>query len=140
MIYVRPNIRILDSELVEDFVRASGPGGQHVNKTASAVQLRFNVLDSQSLPAPVRERLLKLAAARINLKGELVIEAKRYRSQDRNRSDARTRLQRWIERAVEVPKPRKATRPSKAAKQRRINAKKSRGKEKVLRRTPGRQD
>lgn len=140
MIYVRPNIRILDSELVEDFVRASGPGGQHVNKTASAVQLRFNVLDSQSLPAPVRERLLKLAAARINLKGELVIEAKRYRSQDRNRSDARARLQRWIERAVEVPKPRKATRPSKAAKQRRINAKKSRGKEKVLRRTPGRQD
>lgn len=138
--HVCPNIRIPETELIEYFVRASGPGGQHVNKTASAVQLRFNVAASPNLPPSVRERLFKLAATRINGDGELIIEAKRYRSQDRNRADARIRLQRWIQRAAEVPKPRKATRPSKAAKQRRINAKKSRGKKKMLRRTPGREE
>lgn len=133
-------IRIPEPELTEDFVRASGPGGQHVNKTASAVQLRFNVLTSPSLTPVVRERLLKLARARMNRDGELIIEAKRYRSQDRNRADARARLARWIERAMQAPKPRKPTRPSKAAKERRLSGKKQRGRKKAMRQPPGRED
>lgn len=136
MIHIRPDVQVDESELTEHFVRASGPGGQHVNKTASAVQLRFNVRDAWRIHPDVKARLLKIAAARINREGELVIEAKRYRSQERNRADARLRLKHWLERACEVPKPRKATRPSKGAKERRLRGKKQRGREKSLRQTP----
>lgn len=140
MLKIRSNIRIEESEITEHFVRASGPGGQHVNKTASAVQLRINVKHCPGLPTAVRERLLKLAASRINRDGELVIEAKRYRSQDRNRADARQRLAHWIERACEVPKRRKPTKPTRGSKERRLKGKKQRGRRKSLRQSPGRDD
>lgn len=140
MIRIAANIKITESELSEHFVRASGPGGQHVNKTASAVQLRFNVRDATGLPADLKARLLKIAAARINRDGVLIIEAKRYRSQDRNRADARARLKHWLERACEVPRPRKATRPGKGVKERRLRSKKQRGRKKSLRQTPARED
>ncbi len=138
MIRIQPNIQIEESEITEHFIRASGPGGQHVNKTASAVQLRFNVRACPGLPSEVRERLLTLAAARINREGELVIEAKRYRSQDRNRADARQRLTAWIERASNVPKRRKPTRPTRASKEKRLTRKKQHGRRKSLRQTPDR--
>ena len=140
MLKISPNIRIEESEITEQFVRASGPGGQHVNKTASAVQLRFNVQTCPGLPADVRQRFFKLAASRINRDGELVIEAKRYRSQDRNRADARQRLISLLERACEVPKRRKPTRPTKGSKERRLKGKKQRGRNKALRQAPGRED
>lgn len=136
MIRIQSNIQIPESDLRERFVRASGPGGQHVNKTATAVQLRLDVKNCGSLPDTVRDRLLKIASARINSDGELVIEAKRYRSQERNRADARQRLQRWIERATQTPRKRKPTRPGKAAKERRLQGKKQRGQKKTLRQKP----
>lgn len=137
MLRVTPQIRIPEAELTERFVRASGPGGQNVNKVATAVQLRFDVRHSPSLPEEVRARLLRLAAARINRDGELLIEARRYRGQERNRADARQRLARWIERAARPPRPRKRTRPPPAAKRRRLEAKKARGQKKRLRKPPG---
>lgn len=137
MIRIAPHIIIEESEISEHFVRASGPGGQHVNKTASAVQLRFNVRNCPGLTPTVRERLTKQAATRINRGGELVIEAKRYRSQDRNRTDARQRLIALIERANEVPKRRKPTKPTRGSKERRLNSKKQRGRRKSLRQKPG---
>jgi ribosome-associated protein len=136
MLRITPDIRILETELTERFVRASGPGGQNVNKVASAVQLRFDVRASTSLPEDVRARLLRLAACRLNQRGELVIEARRYRSQERNRIDARQRLVRWIERAAYPPKPRRPTRPPAAAKRRRLETKKARGRTKRLRKPP----
>lgn len=136
MLRITSKIRIPEAELTEDFVRASGPGGQNVNKVATAVQLRFNVRNSPSLPEDVRARLLRLAASRINRRGELVIEARRYRSQERNRADARQRLARWIERAAHPPRPRKRTRPPAAAKRRRIENKKARSRTKALRKPP----
>lgn len=136
MLEVTSNINIPEGELVERFVLASGPGGQNVNKLATAVQLRFDVRASPSIPADVRERLLRLAAPRINRRGELVIEAKRFRSRERNREDARERLARWLERAARPPKRRKPTRPPRAAKRRRLESKKARGRAKTLRKPP----
>lgn len=136
MLRATPKIRIPETELTESFVRGSGPGGQNVNKVATAVQLRFDVRNSPSLPEDVRSRLLRLAASRINSDGELLIEAKRYRSQERNRADARRRLARWIERAARPPKPRKKTRPPPAAKRRRLEEKKARSRIKELRKPP----
>lgn len=136
MVEATPNIRIPETELTERFVRASGPGGQNVNKVATAVQLRFDVRRSPSLPPDIRERLLTLAAPRINRNGELVIDARRYRSLERNREDARERLARWIARAALPPKRRKPTRPSRAAKRRRLESKKARGRTKKLRKPP----
>jgi ribosome-associated protein len=134
MISVNSRISIPESELAEVFIRASGPGGQKVNKTSSAVQLRFDVKNSPSLPDSVRERLVRLAGRRVTAEGVLVIEASRYRTQSANRRDGRRRLEGLLRRAARPPRPRKATRPSRAARQRRLDAKKKRGQAKRRRR------
>jgi ribosome-associated protein len=126
MLAVTPNIVIPDSELVESFVRSSGPGGQNVNKVASAVELRFDIARSAALPEPVRTRLLARADRRVTADGVLVIQANRFRDQAKNRADARARLAEIIVAATRVPKKRIATKPSRASQERRIEAKKTR--------------
>lgn len=135
MLSINPSLQIPDDELHETFVRASGPGGQNVNKVATAVQLRFDVRGSPSLPEAVRQRLLKLAASRITNEGVLVIEAQRFRSQEQNRADARQRLAALIRQATVAPKTRRATKPSRAAKEKRLESKRRRSETKQLRRT-----
>lgn len=135
MLQVNPYIAIDPSELGEKFVRSSGPGGQNVNKVATAVQLRFDVRRSPALPEPVRQRLLQLAANRISSDGVLLIEASRFRTQEQNRQDARDRLVAMIRQATVKPKPRKPTKPSAGARKRRIESKKQRGDLKRSRRT-----
>ena len=121
-------VDIDEGELDESFVRASGPGGQNVNKVSTAVQLRFDVANSPSLPNDVRARLVKLAGRRMTKDGELIIVANQYRTQERNRDDARTRLIELIARAAESPPPpRRKTRPTRASKERRLTDKKKRG-------------
>ncbi|GAB3737723.1 alternative ribosome rescue aminoacyl-tRNA hydrolase ArfB [Luteimonas pelagia] len=120
-------IAIPDSELVERFVRASGPGGQNVNKVASAVELRFDVANSPSLPEPVRARLLARRDRRVTAEGVLVIAAQRFRTQDRNREDARERLAAFVAHGLVVPKARIATKPTRASRERRLDAKRARG-------------
>ncbi len=134
MLTVTPTLEIDESEISETFVRASGPGGQNVNKVATAVQLRFDVQHSASLPEDVRERLLKLAANRISADGILTIDARRFRTQEQNRADARERLRELILRALEKPKTRRATKPSHAARARRLEAKRAHAKLKLMRR------
>ena len=126
MLQISPTLAIPDDELVERFVRSSGPGGQNVNKVATAVELRFDVLNSPSLPEPVRARLLARRDRRLTDEGVLVLSAQRFRTQDRNREDARERLAALIAAALVAPKKRVATKPSKGAKERRLGAKRER--------------
>ncbi len=140
MIAITADVAIDERELQFDFVRASGPGGQNVNKVATAAQLRFDVRRSRNLPEEVRIRLARLAGKKMTAEGILVIEAKRFRSQDRNRQDAIDRLTALVRKASEKPTPRLNTRPSKASRERTIHAKRLRSRTKELRRHPGSED
>ncbi|WP_049620762.1 alternative ribosome rescue aminoacyl-tRNA hydrolase ArfB [Frateuria defendens] len=127
MLTVSRTIVLPESELTERFLRADGPGGQHVNRTESAVELRFDVAHSPSLPEAVRERLLARRDRRLTDEGVLVIQARRFRDQGRNREDARERLVEIIRGALAAPKPRLATKPTRASKERRLAGKQKRG-------------
>jgi ribosome-associated protein len=133
MIRIDDRISIDERELEERFIRASGPGGQNVNKLATAVQLRFDVRHSPSLPAEVRTRLERLAGRRLTRDGVLVINAQRHRTQERNRQDALDRLIALIQRAAVAPVPRRRTKPPAGARERRLQSKKRRGSIKDLR-------
>ena len=128
MLPVSRSITLPESELVVRFLRADGPGGQHVNRTESAVELRFDALHSPSLPEDVRERLLARRDRRMTDEGVLVIQARRFRDQSRNREDARERLVEILRSALVAPKKRIATKPSRASQQRRLEGKQQRGK------------
>ena len=134
MIRITPGIAIGEHEIDESFVRASGPGGQNVNKLATAVQLRFNVRASPALPDDVRARLERLAGSRLTRDGCLVIIAQRHRTQGRNREDALERLIDLIRRAAVAPRVRRPTKPTKAARERRVETKKHRAGVKQMRR------
>jgi len=133
MLQITPTLTIPDDELTFTFVRSSGPGGQNVNKVATAAQLRFDVRNSPSLPEEVKARLIKLAGYRMTQDGILVVEAKRYRTQEQNRADAEQRLVTLIQKALVRPKRRRSTRPSAASQARRIESKKRRGRIKRIR-------
>ena len=128
MISITDTLSLDEAELSESFIRASGPGGQNVNKVASAVQLRFDARNSGSLPQPVRERLERLAGHRLSQDGVLTITAQRFRSQERNRADALARLIALIRRAAAPPPLRRPTRPSAASRERRLAAKAQRSR------------
>jgi ribosome-associated protein len=133
MIHITGTIAINEKEIKEEFIRSSGPGGQNVNKVATAVQLRFDVRSSPSLPADVRERLVRLAGSRITEEGVLIIDARRFRSREQNRRDAIGRLKDLIARAAERPRLRRKTRLPRAAKMRRLETKRLRGRTKCQR-------
>ena len=136
MLYITQKIQIDENELQESFMRASGPGGQNVNKVATAVQLRFNAEKTLVLDEDVKKRLKRLAGRRMAADGEIVIEAKRYREQEKNRADARERLAVLIRKALEKPRMRRQTRPTKASVVRRVEGKKKRGSVKQMRNRP----
>jgi len=127
-IRITPAIAIDEDELVESFVRASGPGGQNVNKVATAVELRFDVAHSPALPELVRERLMRFAGQRLTKEGVIILQGDRFRAQERNRDDVRDRLIGLIRRAADIPKPRRPTKPTRASKERRLEGKKVRAR------------
>ena len=133
---VPPEFPIDESALEEHFIRSTGPGGQNVNKVESAVQLRYDVARARFLDDAMRRRLKSLAGRKLTHEGVLVITAHRFRSQERNRQDARDRLLELLEQASHAPKPRRATKPTKSSRQRRLNAKHARGRIKHLRGSP----
>lgn len=127
MSQITPTILIDEDELQFEYIRASGPGGQNVNKVASAVQLRFNITSSPALASDIKKRLIRLAGKRVNADGVLVIEARRFRTQERNREDALSRFALLVQKAAAKPKKRIKTVPTKASHERRLKAKKQRG-------------
>lgn len=140
MIRITDQISIDPREIEESFIRPTGPGGQNVNKVSTAVQLRFDLRRSPSLPRDVSARAERLAGRRLTKEGVIVITAARYRTQEQNRADALSRLVDLLERATHRPRARKATRPSLGAKRRRMDAKSRRGTLKRLRKGPARED
>ena len=134
MIQITDNIAIGEREIRQEFIRASGPGGQNVNKVSTAVKLRFDVRNSPSLPDDVRTRLIRMAGRRITEEGVLIIDARRFRTQERNRQDAIDRLVELIRKAAEKPKPRLKTGPSLGSKRRRLDTKRRHAETKRMRR------
>lgn len=134
MLEIVPGLFLDETEIRIDFIRASGPGGQNVNKVSTSVQLRFDIRHSNSLSEEIKERLEKLAGSRVSGDGVLVLEAKRYRAQEQNRADAVNRLMIWVRRALEKPKNRLPTRPGASAKANRLKNKRKHSEIKVARR------
>lgn len=136
MLWINDQISLFEWELTETFIRATGPGGQNVNKVSTAVQLRFDVLHSPSLPLEIRQRLLQLAHNRITKEGILIITAQQFRKQDQNRQDARLRLIQLIKKALYKPLNRVPTVPSRSSKEKRLQTKAIQGQRKKLRQIP----
>jgi len=133
MIEISPSRKIDERELTFDYIRAAGPGGQNVNKVATAVQLRFDIWGNDSLPIDVKARLVKLAGKRVTGEGVLIIEARRFRTQEKNRTDAIERFVALVGKSLEAPKPRKKTRPTAGSREKRLQSKKKRSEVKQTR-------
>ena len=140
MIYITSHIGIDEREVQQEFIRSSGPGGQNVNKVATAVKLRFDVMNSRSLSDDVRRRLIRLAGRRMTEDGVLIIDARRFRTQERNRQDSMRRLVELIRKAAEKPKPRRRTKPTLASKRKRLETKRHRSVIKRMRRNVSRNE
>ena len=133
MLQITPSLQIDERELQLEYIRASGPGGQNVNKVATAVQLRFDIVNSPALASDIKGRLIRLAGKRVNADGVLLIEARRFRTQEANREDAIQRLVEMIRKVLVPPKPRKKTKPTVASREKRLQEKKRKGEVKKIR-------
>ncbi len=133
MFQITPSLHMDERELQLEYIRASGPGGQNVNKVATAVQLRFDIINSPSLASDVKGRLIRFAGNRVNADGVLLIEAKRFRTQEQNREDALHRFVELVRKALVPPKPRRKTKPTRASREKRLKAKSIRGEIKSMR-------